>query len=71
MAVNLKGRHFLKLQDFTKEELIQILDTADFIKMRKKIGVEEEILKGKTLAMIFEKSLELPSFLSGICLTPG
>ena len=56
MAVNLKGRNFLKLEDFTKEELIQMLDTADFIKMRKKLGVEEEILKGKTLAMIFEKS---------------
>lgn len=56
MAVSLKGRHFLKLEDFTKEELIQILDTADFIKMRHKIGVREETLKGKTLAMIFEKS---------------
>ena len=38
MAVSLKGRHFLKLQDFTKEELIQILDAADFIKMRTKLG---------------------------------
>jgi len=56
MAVNLKGRNFLKLEDFNKEELIQILDTADFIKMRNKIGVREEILKGRTLAMIFEKS---------------
>ncbi|BDU51272.1 ornithine carbamoyltransferase [Haliovirga abyssi] len=56
MAVSLKGRHFLKLEDFTKEELIQILDTADFIKMRHKIGIREEMLKGKTLAMIFEKS---------------
>lgn len=56
MAVNLKGRHFLKLEDFTKEELVQILDTADFIKMRNKINVREEILKGKTLAMIFEKA---------------
>lgn len=56
MAVSLKGRHFLKLQDFTKEELIQILDAADFIKMRTKLGIREEILQGKTLAMIFEKS---------------
>ncbi|MGM0508670.1 MAG: ornithine carbamoyltransferase [Fusobacteriota bacterium] len=56
MAVNLKGRDFLKLQDFNKEELIQILDTADFIKMRNKIDVREEILKGKSMAMIFEKS---------------
>ncbi len=56
MAVNLRGRHFLKLQDFTKEELIQILDTADFIKMRHKLGMTEEILRGKTLAMIFEKA---------------
>lgn len=56
MAVSLKGRHFLKLQDFTKEELIQILDAADFIKMRTKLGIREEILGGKTLAMIFEKS---------------
>lgn len=56
MAVSLKGRHFLKLQDFTKEELVQILDAADFIKMRTKLGIREEILQGKTLAMIFEKS---------------
>lgn len=56
MALNLKGKHFLKIQDFTKEEIIQILDTADFLKMRHKLGITDEMLKGKTLAMVFEKS---------------
>lgn len=56
MAISLKGRHFLRLQDFTKEELIQFLDTADFLKMRHKLGITDEMLRGKTLAMIFEKS---------------
>jgi len=56
MSVSLRGRDFLKLQDFTKEELLQILDTADYLKMRSKIGITEKVLEGKTLGMIFEKS---------------
>ncbi len=56
MAVDLKGRSFLKLNDFTKEELLQILDTADYLKLQNKLGKNEKILEGKTLGMIFEKS---------------
>jgi len=56
VAVDLKGRSFLKLNDFTKEELLQILDTADYLKLQNKLGKNEKILEGKTLGMIFEKS---------------
>jgi ornithine carbamoyltransferase len=56
VAVDLKGKSFLKLNDFTKEELLQILDTADYLKLQNKLGNNEKILKGKTLGMIFEKS---------------
>lgn len=56
MSVNLKGRDFLTLQDFTKEELLQILDTADYLKMQSKFNKNEKLLEGRTLGMIFEKS---------------
>lgn len=56
MSVSLKGRDFLKLHDFTKEELLQILDTADYLKMQSNLGKNEKLLEGKTLGMIFEKS---------------
>lgn len=56
MAVSLKGRSFLKMNDFTKEELLQILDTADYLKCQSKLGKNEKLLEGKTLGMIFEKS---------------
>lgn len=56
MAVNFRGRHFLKLDDFTKEELTYILDMADFIKKNQKLGIYDGILKNKILGMIFEKN---------------
>lgn len=49
-------KHFLKLLDLTKEEIISILDLADQLKTQNKQGIEHHILKGKTLGMIFEKS---------------
>ena len=49
-------KHFLKLLDCSKEEILELLDLADQLKKENKQGVEHHILKGKTLGMIFEKS---------------
>ena len=49
-------KHFLKLLDLTTEEILELLDLADQLKLQKKQGIEHPILKGKTLGMIFEKS---------------
>lgn len=49
-------KHLLKLQDWSKEEIIATLDLADKLKYEKKNGIEHHILKGKTLGMIFQKS---------------
>jgi len=53
---NLKGRHLLSLADFTTKEIMHILDHAMELKKKQKQGEEHQYLKGKTLAMIFEKS---------------
>ncbi|MFQ6075391.1 MAG: ornithine carbamoyltransferase [Candidatus Bathyarchaeia archaeon] len=50
----LKGRDFLSTGDFTAEELYMFWDTAADLKRRLKRGEEHEVLKGKTLAMIFD-----------------
>lgn len=47
-------KHFLKLLDLTTEEILELLDLADQLKLQKKQGIEHHILKGKTLGMIFE-----------------
>jgi len=49
-------RHFLTLKDFTKEEILEIIDTGLQIKKDLKAGIYKEELKYQTLAMIFEKS---------------
>ena len=49
-------RSLLKLMDLTKEEIKDILDLGDELKYKKKNGISHELLKGKTLGMIFEKS---------------
>lgn len=53
---NLRGKHFLKLADFSKEEIEYFIDLAIQLKKEHKAGVIHDYLKGKTLAMIFEKS---------------
>lgn len=50
------GRHFLSLADFTKEEILQILQLAIELKAQLKAGVMQEPMKHKILGMIFEKS---------------
>ena len=56
MAINLYKRHFLKLLDFTPEEIGYLLYLAGKLKRDKKEGVEKKYLKGKNIALIFEKS---------------
>jgi ornithine carbamoyltransferase len=56
MSVNLHNRHFLKLLDFKPEEIKYLLDLAADLKKAKKAGAEEQHLKGKNIALIFEKS---------------
>ncbi len=55
MVCNLKGRHFLTLADFTREELETFLETAKDLKLKAKRGEFPPLLKGKSLGMIFEK----------------
>jgi len=52
----LKGRDFLSLKDFSKEEIKEMIDLAVELKGYHKQGVRKEMLAGKTLAMIFQKS---------------
>ena len=55
MAVSLKGRNFLTLKDFTPEEITWLLDLAEKKKQDKKNGVTGSSLKGKNIALLFEK----------------
>jgi ornithine carbamoyltransferase len=56
MQMNLKNRSFLKLLDFTTDEINYLLDLSIKLKAAKKTGTEEQKLKGKNIALIFEKS---------------
>ena len=49
-------KDFLSILDITREELFEILSLAERLKRQKRAGVPHELLRGKTLAMIFEKS---------------
>ena len=52
----LKGRDFLKLLDFTNEEVQGLVDLAAELKAQKKAGIPHEVCKGKHIALIFEKT---------------
>lgn len=56
MAVNLKGRSFLTLMDFTKEEIRYILDLAHDLKSKKRAGIRTNMLEGKNICLMFEKT---------------
>lgn len=56
MSVNLKGRNFLTLKDFTPEEIVYLIDLAADFKKKKKSGVLTEHFRGKNVALIFEKT---------------
>ena len=54
--MDLKGRHFLKLLDFSPEEILYMLDRADQLKAEKKAGIAHRNHAGKNIALIFEKT---------------
>jgi len=56
MSINLHNRHFLKLLDFTPEEIKYLLDLSAELKKSKKNGSEKQHLRGKNIALIFEKA---------------
>ncbi|MFZ5968799.1 MAG: ornithine carbamoyltransferase [Bacillota bacterium] len=55
MAVNLKGRHFLTLKDFTPNEIKYLLNLSRDLKNKKRIGGKEKLLAGKNVVLLFEK----------------
>ena len=76
MPFNLKNRHFLKLLDFTSEEITFLLDLAANLKRAKRTMKEQPSLHGKTIALIFEKSstrtrcaFEVAAYDQGACVT--
>lgn len=54
--MNLKGRHFLTLKDFTPEEITYLLDLSADLKRKKKEGIPVDHYRGKNVALIFEKN---------------
>lgn len=54
--MELKGKNFLKLLDFSKEEIEYLINYAGELKAKKKNGIEHSICKGKNIALIFEKT---------------
>lgn len=56
MDINLRNRHFLKLLDYTPEEIHYLINLAAKLKKAKANGLEEQMLFGKNIALIFEKT---------------
>ena len=56
MGYNLRNRHFLKLLDFTPKEIKFLIDLSFELKKAKYSGTEKQMLKGKSIALIFEKT---------------
>ena len=54
--MNLKGRSFLKLLDYTPEEIGALIDLAAELKAKKKAGIAHRLCEGKNIALIFEKT---------------
>ncbi len=56
MPVNLKGRHFITLKDFTPEEIRYMLNLAADLKAKKRAGIRGNLLEGKNVVLLFEKT---------------
>ena len=54
--ISLKGKHFLKLLDFTPTEIEELIDLASDLKAKKKSGIPHKLCEGKNIALIFEKT---------------
>lgn len=55
MPVNLKGRSFLTLKDFSSEEIRYLLDLAHDLKAKKRAGIKGSLLEGRNIVLLFEK----------------
>jgi len=55
MGMNLRGRSLLTLKDLTPAEIKYLLDLAEDLKRKKRMGIQGNLLKGKNIALIFEK----------------
>ena len=53
---NLKGKDFLKLLDFSSEEIASLIDLSAELKAKKKAGIPHKLCEGKNIALIFEKT---------------
>ncbi len=56
MPVNLKGRNFVTLKDFTPEEIQYLLDLSKDLKAKKRTGSKEKALDGKNVVLLFQKA---------------
>lgn len=56
MSINLLGRSFLTLRDYTKEEIEFLLDLSMKLKKKKKEGIKGDLLEGKNIVLLFEKT---------------
>jgi ornithine carbamoyltransferase len=56
MPVNLKGRNFITLKDFTPEEIRFMLDLSMDLKRKKRAGIKNNLLDGKNVVLLFEKT---------------
>lgn len=56
MPVNLKGRNFITLKDFTPEEIRFMLDLSMDLKRKKRAGIKNNLLNGKNVVLLFEKT---------------
>ncbi len=56
MSVNLSGRNFLKLLDYTPEEIRYLIDLSKDLKEKKKNGIPHRYLEGKNIVLLFEKT---------------
>ena len=54
--MNLKGRSFLTLKDYTKDEILYMIDLAAQLKAKKKRGEVGHLLEGKNIVLIFDKT---------------
>lgn len=54
--MDLRGRNFLKLKDFTSEEIESLITLSAELKQKKKQGIAHDELKGKNIVLIFEKT---------------
>ncbi|MBO5879890.1 MAG: ornithine carbamoyltransferase [Clostridia bacterium] len=54
--LNIKGKDFLKLLDFSSEEIGELIDLAIDLKAKKKAGIPHKLCEGKNIALIFEKT---------------